>query len=144
MKYYLLLWVAVIIGQLFFAVAAVWVWQKKNPNINYFQALKVYFEKEVGTYTLVLAATIIISFILSDWMDLSISKQELMSKNELTRFEYWQAKFRTAATIFGTFAHLLAAIFFKSGKEAIVKFGRSKGVNLSEEETDPHHHCNHH
>lgn len=130
MSYYLLLWLATIVGQLFFATAAVWFWQRNNSKIDYFKALRVYFHKEVGTYVFVFTSTVLLTFILSDWMDLSKTKSDLIAKGELTRFEYWQLRFRTAATIWGVFAHLIAAVFFKAGKVAIQNYGTSKGVDI--------------
>lgn len=129
MIYYLLLWLAVIIGQLFFTTVAVWIWQRKNPNINYWQAVRLYVSKEVGTYVVIFFTTIVLMFILQDWMDLNISKAELMVKETLTRFEKAQMKFRTYATGYGTFAHLIALLLFKGGKNAIEQFGKSKGID---------------
>lgn len=128
MIYYVLLWVAVVIGQLFFATAAVWYWQRSNNNIDYITALKLYFKKEVGTYILVLSATMLLTFILPDWFNIKMTKADLLAKSEITRFEYWQIRFRTGATIYGTFAHLIALIFYKGGMKAVKDFGKNHGA----------------
>lgn len=130
MKYYLLLWVAVIIGQVFVSTVVVWLEQRKNPNINYLQALREYYKKEVGTYIMVLATTIVITFVLSDWMDLKVTKEILASKEKLTRFEQWQMKFRTYATGFGMFIQLIAPLFYKGGLKAVSDFGKTKGAEM--------------
>ncbi len=132
MKYYLLLWVAVVVGQLFFTTVAVWVWQRKNPYINYVPALKKYVNKEVGTYIVIFFTTLLLMFILQDWMNLNISKAELLVKEKLTRFEAAQMKFRTYATGYGVFAHLIALIVYRGGKNAIEQFGKSKNIDINE------------
>jgi hypothetical protein len=132
MKYYLLLIAAVIIGQTFIACVSAWVFQRSNPNIGYFKALRIYLAKEVGTFVVIVSFTIMVMFVLSDWMDLTTSRAELIAKGKLTKFEQAQKNFRTYAAIYGAFAQLLALLFFKGGKKAIETFGKEKaGVDIS-------------
>lgn len=131
MIFYFLLWVAVILGQLFVSNITVWHYQRSNSNINFFQALKVYFQKEVGTYMVITTFTMLLTFILSDWMDLSLSKADLLSKVELNRYEEIQKKFRTYATVYGMFAQLIAGMVYQGGKNAIQQFGKSKGIDTN-------------
>lgn len=131
MIYYLFLWIAVILGQLFVSNITVWHYQRSNEKINFFQALKVYFQKEVGTYMVITTFTMLLTFILSDWMDLSLTKAELLSKAELSRYDAIQTKFRTFATGYGMFAQLIAGMVFQGGKNAIQQFGKSKGIDTN-------------
>lgn len=132
MKYYLLLVFAVIIGQTFTGCVSAWVFQRKNDAIDYWKALKLYFKKEVGTFMVILTFTILLMFILSDWMDLSVSRAELMSREKLNRFEQAQKFFRTVAILYGVFAQWLAFLFFKGGKKAIDDYGKKAGVDTTD------------
>jgi hypothetical protein len=131
MKYYLLLWLAVLLGQFFVSTITVWIDQRNNPKIDYMQALKVYYRKEVGTYLVIFSFTLLLTFILSDWMDLSATRQELMTIAERNKFEEAQIRFRTYATCYGVFAQLIALFFFKGGRNAVKQFGQDKGIDLN-------------
>ena len=130
--YYLLLLLAVIIGQSFFASIVTWYYQRNNPMITYRQAFSLYIKKEAGTFIVILCFTLILMFVLSDYMDLTLSKAELIAKGKLNRFESIQKSFRTYAVIYGVFAQFFAVLFYKGGIKAITDFGRDKGIDLSE------------
>lgn len=129
MKYYLLLIIAVIIGQTFVAAVASWVFQRKNDNIGYWKAFKIYLHKEVGTFVVILSFTLLVMFVLSDWMDLTTSRAELIKKGALSKFENAQKNFRTYAAVYGVFAQWLAMLFFKGGQKAIENYGKQKGID---------------
>lgn len=131
MKYYLLLLLAVIIGQSFWASATVWYHQNQNENLNFFKALIVYFKKEVGSYVVVLLLTILIMFVLSDYMDLNVSRADLIAKGSLSKWENAQKMFRTYASEYGVFAQLVASLFYKGGVQAIMKYGKSHGIEVN-------------
>lgn len=129
MKYYLLLLLAVVIGQLFTAAVSIWIFQKDNPNINYFRAVKVYFNKELATFVVIFTFTLLLMFILSDWMDLNVTQFDLRTKTQLTKFEAIQAKYRTYAALYGVFAQSIALLFFRKGKQAIQEYGKKQGFD---------------
>ncbi len=137
MIYYFFVLLAVVLGQTFLACIVVAIYQRKNPNINFFKGLKVYLVKEVGTFMTIVMFTCLVLFVLPDWMDLSLSREDLLSKAELTKFEAAQAKFRTYAAGYGVFAQWIAFIFYKGGVHAILNFGKSKGVHESPENPLP-------
>lgn len=132
MKYYFLLIAAVILGQTFTGCVSAWYYQRKNEAIGYGKALKVYFHKEIGTFAVIISFTLLVLFALSDWMDLTKTRAELLAKGELTKFEQAQKFFRTVAVIYGVFAQWAALYFFKKGKNAIEDYGKKEGVNLNE------------
>jgi hypothetical protein len=132
MKYYFLLLFAVIIGQTFLAAVSAWVFQKGNDNIDYPKALQLYFKKEMGTFFVILTFTLMLMFVLSDWMDLATSRTDLIAKGALTKFEQAQKNFRTVAVVYGVFAQWIAFLFYKGGKNAIEKYGKERGVNINE------------
>lgn len=129
-KYYFLLLAAVIIGQTFFASIVSWYYQRNNPNITYWRAFGIYLHKEVGTFIVVLSFTLVLMFVLSDYMDLNVSRQELILKDQLNKWEKLQKNFRTWAIIFGVFAQFFAILFYKGGIKAITDFGKEKGIDV--------------
>lgn len=129
--YYLILIAAVIIGQTFVAAVASWIFQRSNDKIEWWTAIKLYLKKEIGTFAVIISFTFIILFILSDWMDMTATREILRSKEKLTKFEQAQSVFRTVAIVYGVFAQSLALLFFKAGKKAIESYGTKHGVDVN-------------
>ena len=129
MKYYALLFLAVIIGQTFVACVVVWVEQRKNRKLGYFKALKLYLEREVGSFMTILSFTAMVMFVMSDWMNLKLTKEDLLLKETLNKFEAAQVKFRTVAVCYGVFAQWIAWLFYKGGVHAIRNYGKTRGVD---------------
>lgn len=132
MKYYLLLGLAVLLGQVFVAASAAWVYQRANENITYWKALQLYFKKEIGTFILIMSFTVLVMFVLSDWMDLTINKIDLLSKEKLTKFETAQSKFRTVAALYGMLAQWIALLVYKGGRNAVMNYGKKQGVDIEQ------------
>lgn len=130
MEYYIKLFIAVIIGQTFLAAMSAWVFQRKNDAIDYWTALRVYLRKEIGTFIVILSFTGLVMFVLSDFMDLTKSRAELIAQGELNKFEQAQKFFRTVAVLYGVFAQWLAYLFYKGGRKAIEEYGKEKGIDL--------------
>lgn len=126
--YYLILIAAVIIGQTFTAAYLSWKYQNANDLIDYPKAFKIYIHKNIGTFAVIVAFTLMLLFVLSDWMDMTLSKAELLSITKRTRFQEAQLKFRTVAIAYGVFAQGIASLFYKGGEVAIKNYGKSKGV----------------
>lgn len=131
MKYYIILLLAVVLGQTFLAAMSAWVFQRKNEAISYKKALELYFKKEVGTFFVIISFTLLLMFVLSDYMDLTKTRAELIAKGELNRFEQAQKFFRTVAVLYGVFAQWLAYLFYKGGKKAIEDYGKTKGIDVN-------------
>lgn len=132
MKYYFILIAAVILGQSFQAAIAAWISQRKNDKIDYWKALKLYFRNEVGAFVVIFTFTMLVMFVLSDYMDLTKSRDELIAKGELNRFEQAQKFFRTVAVLYGVFAQWLAYLFYKGGRKAVENYGSKAGVDVNE------------
>lgn len=127
--YYLLVIAAVILGQTFTAAFLSWKHQTTNDLINYPTAFKLYINKNIGTFAVIVTFTLLVLFVLSDWMDLNLTKAELLAKGQLTKVEAIQTKFKTYATFYGIFAQGIASLFYKGGELAIKNYGKSKGIN---------------
>lgn len=128
--YYLILIAATIIGQTFTAAFLSWKYQLTNDLIEYPKAFKIYLHKNVGTFSVIVSFTLMLLFALSDWMDMSMTKQQLLSIEKRTRFQEAQLKFRTVALFYGVFAQGIASLFYKGGELAIKNYGKQKGVDL--------------
>lgn len=127
--YYLILIAAVIIGQAFTAAYLSWKYQTANDLIDYPKAFKLYVNKNIGTFAVIVTFTLIVLFILSDWMDMTMTKQQLLSLEKRTRFQEAQLKFRTVAIGYGVFAQWIASLAYKGGELAIKNYGKQKGVD---------------
>ena len=133
-KYTFLLIAGVFLAQMLVAGLAVWWEQNKNPNINYWKAMQMYLRKNFGRYIVVAVSTLILCFIMSEYMNLSLTREDLLKKgvSELTRTEKIQLNFKTWSIVVGTFIELLATIFYRAGFKAIADFGRSKGADTDD------------
>jgi hypothetical protein len=127
--YYLILIAAVIIGQTFTAAYLSWKYQTANDLIDYPKAFKLYINKNIGTFAVIVTFTLIVLFVLSDWMDMTMTKQQLLSLEKRTRFQEAQLKFRTVAIVYGVFAQLIASLLYKGGELAIKNYGKQKGID---------------
>lgn len=126
--YYIILIVAVIIGQSFTAAYLSWKYQNANELIDYPKAFKLYIHKNIGTFTVIVSFTLILLFVLSDWMDMTLTKTELLSITKRTKFQEAQLKFRTVAIVYGVFAQGIASMVYKGGELAIKNYGKKQGV----------------
>jgi len=133
-KYILLLIVAVFLAQAFIAAFAVYVKQLSNDNIKYGQALQLYFRSNMARYVLVAVCVLILSFIMSDYMDLSLTRADLRAKgiDTLNRIERIQLYFKSWAIGVGAFIEVIAVLAYKAGFKSSIDFGKSKGVSADE------------
>lgn len=129
-KYMVLLIIAVGLAQSFVASVAIYFWQRKNPDINYKQASGIYFHSNVGRYVVVAISLLILCFVLSDWMDLSLSHAELLAKGKdaLTKAEKIQLQFKSWAIGVGAFIEVIAIALYKTGLDKILNYGNGKGI----------------
>ncbi|MBE2229939.1 MAG: hypothetical protein IAE96_04760 [Chitinophagaceae bacterium] len=136
-KYISLLIVAVFLAQAFIAALAVYRVQLSNEKINYQQALQLYFKANMARYVLVAVCVLILSFILSDYMDLSLTREDLRAKGieALNRVERIQLYFKSYAIGVGAFIEVLAVVLYKAGFKSIIDFGKSKGLTDQEAKT---------
>jgi hypothetical protein len=132
MKYYTLLLAAVLFGQLFVASLMIYYYQSKNENINYIKASTIYFRKSVARYVMIFSFTILVMFVLSDFMDLNITRADLMAKDKLSKFESAQKNFRTVASVYGMFAELILTLVYKGIGRAIIQYGTKLGIEAND------------
>lgn len=117
--YYLNTIVAFLLGQFLTTAIVVYLFQKEK-SIDYFSAMQTYIKAEIGYFIIGLFGIIAVCFVLSDYIDLKITKADLLVIKERTFKENMQLYFKTYALIVGSFIQLIAFKFRDKGKQAIV------------------------
>jgi nicotinamide riboside transporter PnuC len=126
------LFFGIMIAQALVTGIGVYIWQLKNSNIEYWQAVRLYYKKSKGRYVIVLLATIALMFMLTDWMNLNMTRAELLAKGALTRTEKIQLQFKTWALGIGSVIEVAAMLFYRGAIQAILNFGKSKGIDTND------------
>lgn len=125
--YYINALVAFTIGQfLFISICAYWL-QKSIDNIDFPKAFTVFFHKEFGGFVVALAFTLALLFVLPDFINVNITRADLLQKDKLTKFEEAQKWFRTIMTVIGVFAQWIPFVLFKKGKKALEDYANKIG-----------------
>lgn len=126
--YYSNLIIAFIVGQLFFTAICSFYLQKNLPNVDYWTAFKIFLKKEFGGLVVAISFVLMLLFVLPDFINLQMTREELLKKENLTKVEQAQIWFKTIATAFGIFAQWIPFIVFKRGKKAIEDYAKQKGI----------------
>jgi hypothetical protein len=109
------------VGQLGYASVSVYILQK-DKKINYWKALGIYFNSEVGSFVMAFSALLVLLFIAPDFFNIEITKADLANKAVLT----WKEKLiiyqRSAAVGIGAFCQHLIYVAFKKGKKNIEQY----------------------
>lgn len=124
--YFLLLFVSFVIGQLLYFAVGSYVYQKKNINIDYLTAIKVYAKGEIGGFIIAFLVMLLVAFVLPAFFDLTKTHADLLAKKDkvgLTKFENYQLMYRAYCAFFGLFVQLIFDKAFKIGKKAIDNYG---------------------
>ena len=119
-SHYLQVFLAFLIAQLLMASINVYNYQKKK-EIEYMVAVKAYTKAEIGYFIIGFFGVLALLFILSEYVDLSVKREDLLSKETLSTKEKLQAYFKTIALCVGAFVQYLAFVLRSKGKEAIDK-----------------------
>lgn len=119
-SYYLIVFFGFILAQCLMASIQVYNYQKEK-QIKYLDALAAYFKAELGYFIIGIIAISCVLFLISDYIDLSITKQDLKSMEHRTWKENLQLYFRTGSICIGAFVQYLAFKFKDKGKDAIDK-----------------------
>lgn len=123
MNHYLTITIGWVIGQICYAAVSVYILQK-NKNIKYWGAWAAYGKSELGNFVIAFSALLLILFIANDFLDINITKQDLLNKQQLNLKEKIILYQRTAATGIGAFSQHLLYIAFKRGKKEIDKVAK--------------------
>jgi hypothetical protein len=127
-SHYLIITLGWIIGQIAYASVSVYILQK-DKNINYWKALGLYFSSEVGSFGMAFAALLVILFIAGDYINVEITRADLLNKQTLTLKEKVIVYQRTASILLGGFCQHLLYVAFKRGKKKIEQYEKDNQIN---------------
>lgn len=119
-KEYLIVMMAFFLAQALMASLMVYNYQKEK-NITYPMAMKTYFKAELGYFIIGFIGILCVCFLLSDWIDLSITKQDLQNIAHRNLKENLQLYFKTGSFIISSFIQYIAFKYRDKGKDAIDK-----------------------
>jgi len=129
--YYLYLIIAWILGQLLYTAITVWRLQK-NLTISYVPAFKAYVKKELGGYVVSGVFMIAVVFILPEFLNLKMTKGDLLTLEQRSWAEKVQLYFRTASLVLGMFSLHIAYSLYKRGKKEIIEADKKAGVDTDD------------
>jgi len=109
-----------LLAQLLMVSIMVYNYQKEK-DVPYLVALRTYFKAELGFFIIGLLGISSVLFILSDFIDLSVTKKDLLTIEGRSLKQNLQLYFKTASIIIGGFIQYIAFIYKKKGKAAIDK-----------------------
>ncbi len=117
---YFQVFIAFVLAQSLMASIQVYNYQKEK-SISYNLSMKTYFQAEMGYFIIGILAITCILFILSDFVDLSITREDLLSKEKTTWKENLRLYFKTSSLLIGGFVQYIAFVYKSKGKIAIDK-----------------------
>lgn len=115
---YIQLFLGVTIGQGLMTSIMVYNYQKEL-KISYWKAVGAYLEAEVGFYVIGAFGLLALLFIMSEFIDLHITKEDLRSITAKSWKENLQLFFKTASLLVGLFVQYIAFKVRSVGKVAI-------------------------
>jgi hypothetical protein len=119
-KHYTEMLLGFMLAQLLIASIMVYNYQKEK-DVPYLTAMKTYLKAELGFFIIGLIGISTVLFILSDFIDLSVTKKDLESIEGRSLKQNLQLYFKTASIVIGGFIQYIAFIYKKKGKAAIDK-----------------------
>lgn len=120
MIHYIQLFFGLIIGQALMTALNVYQYQK-NRQIEYNTALQVYVRAEKGYYVIAIVSIIAALFVLSEFINLSVTKDEIRSLDHKTFKDNLRLYFKTGALVLGLVLQYAAFALRTVGKVAIDK-----------------------
>lgn len=118
--HYFMMFLGFILAQLLVTSIMVYQYQKEK-SVSYGSALTAYLKAEIGYFVIGVVGILIIIFILSDYVDLSITRKDLLTKGGLTWKENLRLYFKSISILVGGFVQYIAFVYNKKGKIAIDK-----------------------
>ncbi len=119
-QHYWIVLMAFLLGQ--FLITSIQVYNnQKEKHISYGVALLTYLKAEIGYFIIGFIGILCVCFLLSDYIDLNVKKEELKNLEVRTWKENLQLYFRTGSFIIGCFIQYIAFKYKDKGKDAIDK-----------------------
>ena len=111
-KHYLIMLLGFFLAQLLMVSIMVYNYQKEK-DVPYLVALRTYLKAELGFFIIGLLGISSVLFILSDFIDLSVTKKDLLTIEGKSLKQNLQLYFKTASFVIGGFIQYIAFIYKK-------------------------------
>lgn len=119
-KHYLMVWAAFLLAQAL--ITSIMVYRdQKNKKIDWWPAMKSYCTAEFGFFVIGFIGIGCICFILSDFIDLSLTKEELLSREKQNWKVLLQVYFKTTSLVIGGFIQYISFTYKDRGSKLIDK-----------------------
>jgi hypothetical protein len=119
-KHYLIVLLAFLLAQALLASIMVYNYQKER-KITWLDAMEAYLKAEIGYFIIGLIGILSVCFLLSDFIDLSLTKHDLENVAQKNWKVLLQLYFKTSSFIIGGFIQYIAFKYRDKGKTAIDK-----------------------
>ena len=126
MIYYIQAFVGLMLGMALMASINIYFFQQKK-DITWMNAARAYWVAEIGFYVVGMFGAAVVLFIMSEFIDLNITKEDLRHKESITAKENIQKHFKTVMAFIGMFIQYIAFQVRKRGKTAIDNAVKSVG-----------------
>lgn len=128
MNNYLIILFGWILGQLTFTTISAYLLQRNLTGIDFKKAFVVFIKKETGNYAVAICALLGLMFMLSDYIDPNITRQDLLHKEVLSFKEKAIVYSRTFSFIFGIFCQFILLVLFKRGINGIKDYAQKNNI----------------
>ncbi len=130
MNNYVILALGWILGQAAYLCVKSWDIQKKNESVDFKHALSLLFSKETAAWFFGFVMLLIIMFVLSDFIDLNITKEDVKNM-EVAKWKVYLINFqRTVAVVFGFVCQRFGYAFFGRTEKILKDRAEKEGVKI--------------
>lgn len=130
MSNYLIIIIGWLLGQAAYACKKSWDIQKKSVSISFPQALHMFFKKETAAFAFGSIMLLIAMFILSDFINLDIKKEELKNIEAAQWKKYLVNFLRTASVFFGYLCQNIGYFAFGKSEKYLQKKADDENIEL--------------
>lgn len=127
---YLIIFLGWLIGQATFTVISSYLLQRNKPGIDYPTAIKVFLTSELGNYAIAFVGLIIAMFIMKDYIDPHVTREQLQEIQHKTFVQNALFYSRTFSVAYGVFCPMLLLMWFKKGINAIKEYSDKNNIQV--------------
>lgn len=117
-KHYYIVCAAFLLAQFLMTSVMVYDYQKKK-DISWYNAMRAYITAEFGYFVIGAIGIACVCFILSDFIDLALTKKDLISMEHRGWKENLQLYFKTGSFVISSFIQYIVFKYRDKGKVAI-------------------------
>lgn len=130
MNNYLIIVIGWLLGQAAYACKKSWDIQRRNDNVSFKDALVMHFTKETGAFAFGSVMLFIALFVISDFINLDVDKEELKNM-EAAKWKIYLINFlRIIAVTFGYLCQNLGYFLFGKSEKYLRRQANNEGIKL--------------